>query len=153
MSTLKRIAFRVDPKIYPVYIEYCARAICLEGFVQQILMLNPEKLLSSQWCAGLAFAYSLLLLAKYLFALHQSVAVRTYSICPRRSTFKIGAARLRYVLFQKSHQARIHTRFHFFTEIGQSFHLTANIFLFKKRTIQFEIWKMVWTIFFSVSEH
>ena len=70
---------------------------------------------------------------------------------PARSTFKIGAARLRYVLFQQSHQARINTRFHFLRKSVRVFiwQQIYNIFLFKKkRIIQFEIWKMVWTIFF-----
>ena len=69
---------------------------------------------------------------------------------PARSTFKIGAARLRYVLFQRSHQARINTRFPFLRKSVRVFiwQQIYNIFLFKKRTIQFEIWKMVWTILF-----
>ena len=45
-------------------------------------------------------------------------------------------------------QARIHTGFHRFTEIGQVFH---NKYIFNNscRTFQVEIWKMVWTnVFF-----
>ena len=45
-------------------------------------------------------------------------------------------------------QARIHTCFHRFTEIGQVFH---NKYIFNNscRTFQVEIWKMVWTnVFF-----
>ena len=45
-------------------------------------------------------------------------------------------------------QARIHTGFHRFTEIGQVFH-NKHIFNNNSRTFQVEIWKMVWTnVFF-----
>ena len=54
---------------------------------------------------------------------------------PARSTFKIGAARLRYVLFQQSHQARINTRFHFLRKSVRVFiwQQIYNIFLFEKK--------------------
>ena len=54
---------------------------------------------------------------------------------PARSTFKIGAARLRYVLFQRSHQARINTRFPFLRKSVRVFiwQQIYNIFLFKKK--------------------
>ena len=56
------------------------------------------------------------------------------------------------VLFTKScilnNQARIHTGFHRFTEIGQVFH-NKHIFNNNSRTFQVEIWKMVCTnVFF-----
>ena len=44
-------------------------------------------------------------------------------------------------------QARIHTDFHRFTEIGQIFH--KKLIFNNNRTFQFETWKMVWTnVFF-----
>ena len=47
-----------------------------------------------------------------------------------------------------SSQARIHTGFHRFTEIGQVFH-NKHIFNNNSRTFQVEIWKMVCTnVFF-----
>ena len=56
---------------------------------------------------------------------------------PARSTFKIGAARLRYVLFQQSHQARINTRFPFLRKSVRVFiwQQIYNIFLFKKKEL------------------
>ena len=47
--------------------------------------------------------------------------------------------------FYRCNQARIHTGFHRFTEIGQILH---NKYIFSKKPLTFkvDIWKMVWTV-------
>ena len=75
------------------------RRSCQTGWPREFGDLNSvlaaEFVLPLQWILVLTLTYSLPLGCEYLFTLHQSVAKTQTNM--RRSTFKIGAAQLRYV--------------------------------------------------------